>query len=151
MKRLLVLLTVLGMSASAFAQIEAPVKWAYGAKRISATEAVVFLRATIEPEWHIYSINQKDGGPVKTSFTFPASKEYVLDGKATEPAPMVKFEKAFGIDVSYFEKTVTFQQKIKLKTPGATVIKGSLEYMTCNDRKCLPPDDVEFTIPVPAK
>ena len=151
MKRLLLLIAVFAISKSAFAQIEAPVKWAYAAKRISPTEAVVFIRATIEPEWHIYSINQKDGGPVKTSFTFPASKDYVLIGKASEPTPATKFEKAFGIDVSYFEKTVTLQQKIKLKTPGATVFKGSLEYMTCNDRKCLPPDDVDFSIPINAK
>jgi hypothetical protein len=151
MKRLLLLIAVFAISTSAFAQIETPVKWAYAAKRISATEAVVFIRATIDPEWHIYSLNQKDGGPVKTSLTFPASKDYVLVGKASEPTPATKFEKAFGIDVSYFEKTVTFQQKIKLKTPGATIVKGSLEYMTCNDHKCLPPDDVDFSIPINAK
>ena len=52
------------------------------------------------------------------------------------------------MDVSYFTKTVTFQQKIKLKSAGATVVKGKLEYMTCNDQKCLPPDDLEFSIPV---
>ena len=144
----MLLITVLMVSAGAFAQIETPVKWAYAAKRISATEAVVFLRATIDKDWHIYSVNQKDGGPVKTSFTFPASKDYVLVGKPTEPTPVTKFEKSFGIDVSYFENSVTFQQKIKLKTAGATVVKGSLEYMTCNDHKCLPPDDVDFTIPI---
>jgi len=151
MKKLLLLAFVLVIGKSAFAQIENPVHWAYAAKRISATEAVVFLRATIDPEWHIYSINQKDGGPVKTSFKFSPSKDFVVDGKASEPTPATKFEKAFGIDVSYFEKTVTFQQKIKLKSAGATVVKGSVEYMTCNDRKCLPPDDVDFTITVPAK
>jgi hypothetical protein len=148
MKKLLLSVIILVMSASAFAQIETPVHWAYAAKRISATEAVVFIRATIDPEWHIYSINQKDGGPVKTSFTFPASKDYTLLGKTTEPTPLTKFEKSFGIDVTYFEKTVTFQQKIKLKTTGAIVVKGNLEYMTCNDHKCLPPDDVEFSIPI---
>src|ERR1700744_2674451 len=148
MKKLLLLITVLMVSAGAFAQIEAPVKWAYAAKRISPTEAVVFLRATIDDGWHIYSVNQKDGGPIKTSFTFPASKDYVVEGKPSEPAPVTKYEPTFKMDVSYFEKTVTFQQKIKLKTAGATVVKGSLEYMTCNDHKCLPPDDVDFTIPV---
>jgi DsbC/DsbD-like thiol-disulfide interchange protein len=51
------------------------------------------------------------------------------------------------MDVSYFEKSVVFQQKIKLKGKEAT-IKGQLEYMTCNDKQCLPPDDVEFSIPV---
>jgi thiol:disulfide interchange protein DsbD len=52
------------------------------------------------------------------------------------------------MNVSYFEKTVTFQQKIKLKSNKATAIKGQLEFMTCNDKKCLPPDDVDFTVPL---
>jgi len=148
MKRILLLITVLLVNAAAFAQIEAPVKWAYAAKRISSTEAVVFLRATIDDGWHIYSLNVKDGGPIKTSFTFSPSAEYSLVGKPVEPTPLTKFESSFNMDVSYFEKTVTFQQKIKLKTPNETVVKGQLEYMTCNDRKCLPPDDVTFSITI---
>jgi DsbC/DsbD-like thiol-disulfide interchange protein len=148
MRKLLLLAIVLVMSSAAFAQIESPVKWAYGAKRISATEAVVFLRATIDDGWHIYGLNVKDGGPIKTSFTFPVSKDYTLIGDVSEPAPTTKYESTFKMTVPYFEKTVTFQQKIKLKTAGATVVKGSLEYETCNDKKCLPPDDVDFVIPI---
>src|SRR6201996_6753138 len=146
MKKLLVLVTVLMMSASAFAQIESPVKWSYGAKRISPTEAVVFLKATIQDGWHIYSMTVPDGGPIKTSFTFAASKEYSLEGKPVEPKPLSKYEKAFTMNVTYFEKSVVFEQKIKLKSPNATVVKGQLEYMTCNDKKCLPPDDIDFSI-----
>lgn len=148
MKKLLFLMAVFMISTGAYAQIESHVKWAYAAKRISPTEAVVFLRATIDDDWHIYSAYQKDGGPVKTSFTFAPSKDYTLVGKLAEPTPVTKFEKTFGIDVAYFEKTVTFQQKIKLKTPNATVVKGQLEYMTCNDKKCLPPDDVDFSVTI---
>jgi hypothetical protein len=144
----LLLIIVLMVSAGAFAQIETPVKWAFGAKRISPTEAVVFARATIDDGWHIYALDVKDGGPVKTSFTFPPSKDYVLVGKTSQPAPISKYEPSFKMDVTYFEKTVIFQQKIKLKNAGAAVVKGSLEYETCNDHKCLPPDDVDFTIPI---
>ena len=148
MRKVLLLITVLMVSAGAYAQIEAPVKWAYAAKRISPTEAVVFFRATIDAGWHIYSLNVKDGGPIKTSFTFAPSNDYVLEGKPSEPTPISHYEKSFSMDVSYFEGSVTFQQKIKLKSPNATVVKGQLEYMTCNDRKCLPPEDVDFSIPV---
>lgn len=146
MKKILLLITILAIATGAFAQIEKPVKWSYAAKRINSTEAVVFLRATIDPGWHIYSQNVKDGGPIKTSFTFTPSKEYALIGKTAEPTPLTKFEDAFKMNVSYFEKTVTFQQKIKLKSANATSVKGQLEYMTCNDKKCLPPEDVDFDI-----
>lgn len=148
MKKILLIVTALIISVGVKAQIETPVKWSYAAKRISSTEAVVFLRATIADGWHIYSQDVKDGGPIKTSFTFTPSKEFSLVGKATEPTPITKYEKSFSMNVSYFEKSVTFQQKIKLKSPNASVVKGQLEYMTCNDRKCLPPEDVDFSIPL---
>jgi len=148
MKKLLLLVIVLGLSIGAYAQIETPVKWSYAAKKISSTEAVVFLRATIQDGWHIYSLNVKDGGPIKTSFTFAPSKEYSLVGEASEPTPVTKYEKAFSMNVSYFEKSVIFQQKIKLKSANVSVVKGKLEYMTCNDKKCLPPEDLDFSVPL---
>ena len=148
MKKLFLMVTIMVICTGAFAQIETPVKWSYAAKKLSPTEAVVFLRATIQDGWHIYSLNVKDGGPIKTSFTFSPSKEYSLIGNTSEPAAITKYEKAFSMDVSYFEKSVTFQQKIKLKSSNASIVKGKLEYMTCNDKKCLPPDDIDFSIPL---
>ena len=140
-------MAVLVLSTAAFAQIEAPVRWSYAAKKTSATEAVVFLKATIQPGWHIYSQNVKEGGPVKTSFTFASSKDYAPVGKAIEPKPISKFEKVFGMNVGYFEGSVVFQQKIKLNK-ATTTAKGKVEFMVCNDRQCLPPEEVEFNIPV---
>ena len=148
MKKMFLLITGLILTIGAYAQIEKPVKWSYAAKKISNTEAVVLLKATIQGGWHIYSVNLKDGGPIKTSFTFSPSKEYALIGKVSEPAPQTKYEKSFSMNVTYFENSVVFQQKIKLKSVKATVVKGQLEYMTCNDKKCLPPEDVDFSIPL---
>ncbi len=147
MKKLLLLLVILLAGRTAFAQIEGHVTWAYAAKKISPTEAVVLLKATIDDTWHIYSAYIKEGGPIKTSFKFIPSKDYVLDGKITEPTPVSKYDKNFGMNLTFFENAVVFQQKIKLKTKKST-IKGSLEYMTCNDQKCLPPETVAFAVNV---
>jgi DsbC/DsbD-like thiol-disulfide interchange protein len=146
MKKLFFAAMAAVFSLSVKAQIESPVKWSYAAKKISSTEAVVFLRATIQDGWHIYSQNVKDGGPIKTSFTFAPSKDFSLAGQTSEPTPLTKYESAFSMNVSYFEKSVTFQQKIKLKSANATTVKGKLEFETCNDHKCLPPEDVDFSI-----
>jgi len=132
------------------AQILHPVKWSYAAKITGPNEAVVFIRATIDDGWHIYSTAQQEGGPVKTSFSFKTSKDYMLDGSIAEPGPLTKYESAFGMTVSYFEKVVTFQQKVSLKAsvPDKYVISGTLRYMVCNDHQCLPPEDVAFSIPL---
>ena len=148
MKKLLFLLIVLAIRSSGFAQITHPVKWSYAAKQLNNNEAIVFLKATIQDDWHIYSLNGKSGGPVKTSFTFSPSKDYKLSGKPIEPNPKSKFERSFGFNVGYFEKEVVFQQKIKLNSPNAGVIKGQLEYMACNNIHCNQPEDIDFTIPL---
>ena len=148
MKRIFLAVTAILITLGASAQIEAPVKWSYAAKKVSATEAIVYLKATMQKNWHIYSQTVKEGGPIKTSFTFTPSKNYVPVGKVLEPKPLIKFESVFNMNVGYFENSVVFSQKIKLKSAKATAVTGKLEFMTCNDAKCLPPDDVAFSIPL---
>jgi len=129
------------------AQILHPVHWSYGYKKSRENKAVLFIKATIDESWHIYSCKQADGGPVKTSFDFISSKDYRILGTVGEPKPITKFETTFNMNVSYFENSVVFRQKVDLKT-AHPVIKGKLKYMVCNDQKCLPPEEVGFSIPI---
>ena len=130
-----------------YGQILHPVKWSYAAKKVNAKEAVLFIRATIDKGWHIYSIDQPDGGPRATVFTFSLADGYELKGKITEPKPHKAFDNNFKIEVLSHEKQVVFQQRVALKTNKQT-IKGKVEFMVCNDHQCLPPDEVAFEIPV---
>jgi hypothetical protein len=129
------------------AQILKPVHWSYAAKKISATEAVVFIKATIDQGWHLYSQTVGEGGPVKTTFTFTPSTAYTLNGATQEPKPIVRMEPAFNMNVAFFERSVIFQQKVKVKKLPV-IVKGTVEYMTCNDEKCLPPDAQSFSITI---
>jgi hypothetical protein len=147
MKKIFPIAFLLLFSIGLKAQILTPVHWSYAAKRISKHEAMLFLKATIDDGWHIYSQTVKDGGPIKTSFKFSKSEVYVAIGNTIEPTPITRNEKVFHMDVSFFEKSVIFQQKIKLAA-GQTTVKGTLEYMTCNDKQCLPPEDIDFKIEV---
>lgn len=140
-------LAVLLVAHGASAQILTPVKWDYGAKKINDTEAVVFMRAKMDEGWHIYSQHVEDGGPIKTSFTFVESKDYAVVGNTAEPNPKTKYEEVFGMDVSYFDDEVVFQQRVKL-AKGQAVVRGTLEYMACDANSCLPPEEVEFAISI---
>ncbi len=141
-------MVVLMLSVVANARIETPVRWAQGSKRINTTEAMLLLRARIQPGWHIYSQAIKPGGPIKTSFTFIPSKTYILAGKTIEPAPKKKYEEGFKMNIGYFENEVVFQQKIKLKSASSTEVKGILEYAVCNKTGCLPPEELAFNVPL---
>ena len=145
MKKYIVVTVLLLTATLVSAQILTPVKWAYAAKKINDKEAVVYLKATIDKGWHIYSQNVKDGGPVKTNFAFARSEDYSPISKTVEPQPKKKYEKAFEMNVTYFDNTVIFQQKIKLNK-DKPVIKGTLTYMACSNRECLPPEDLEFSV-----
>ncbi|WP_183559786.1 protein-disulfide reductase DsbD domain-containing protein [Mucilaginibacter sp. SP1R1] len=147
MKKILLTAIVAILGLNVHSQILTPVKWSYAAKKTGNNDAVVFIKATIDKGWHIYSQNIADGGPAKTEFTFNASPAYSLNGVTAEPKPISKYEKSFSMNVSYFEGTVIFQQKIKLKDAQAA-ISGTVKFMVCNDKQCLPPDDVEFNIAV---
>lgn len=132
---------------SADAQILKPVKWSYAAKKTSATEATIYIKSTMEQGWHIYSLDTPEGGPVRTSFTFTPDHSYQLTGAVQQPQPASKMEKQFGIEVKYFENTVIFQQKIKLKEHNATV-KGEINFMVCSDQQCLPPQTIQFSVDI---
>lgn len=145
MKKILFMIAAVLIGSQAFSQIDKPVKWSFAIKKVSNTEATVYLKADIQSSWHIYSLDQKAGGPIKTSFTFLPGADFTLIGKTSQPQPHTKFESAFNMKVSYFEHAVIFQQKIRLKS-GKGILHGKLEYMTCNDKKCLPPVDLDFSI-----
>jgi thiol:disulfide interchange protein DsbD len=61
------------------------------------------------------------------------------------------YDKNFNSVLKYYAKKVDFVQKIKVRTDIATAVKGTVTFMVCNDRKCLPPRDVPFTINIGGK
>ncbi|MBL0744653.1 protein-disulfide reductase DsbD domain-containing protein [Chryseolinea lacunae] len=147
MKKIILIAAMFLICATSFAQILKPVKWSYASKRINNTEAIVFIKATMEKGWHIYSQTVPDGGPEPTSFSFNTSNDYKLSGKTSEPEPITRFVTAFKMKLSFFENSVVFQQRIN-QLGGSPTVKGKVAYMVCNDIQCLAPDEVEFSLPV---
>ncbi|MBI4946788.1 MAG: thioredoxin family protein [Bacteroidetes bacterium] len=141
-----------GAGAEAFSQIQKPVKWHFSVNKISDTEVELILKATIDKNWHIYAMNQEsDQGPISLTFNFEKNKNYSLDGKINEPAPEKMFDKNFEMNVKYFEREAAYKQKVKILSQESFVIKGTLNFMTCNDNMCLPPTDVDFEFKIEGK
>ena len=148
MKKLFILLFGL-LSLVAKAQILTPVKWsATIQQREGESTAVLVLKAKIDKSFHVYSQFIDGDGPVPTSFSFTKSDNYELIGKVEEGKAVNEFDVNFGIQLKYFENVATFKQKIKIKSAKDFVIKAAVNFMTCNDKMCLPPEDAEFEIKV---
>ena len=143
-KHFFLLFLLTAVSIMAFSQILQPVKWSFDSKKISDTEYDLILTATVDEGWHVYAIDIPPGGPIPTSFTFEESDNYELFGDLKYPKPIDKYDKAFEMDLSYFDGSADFVQRIKVLKEGAFEIKGELEFMACDDSRCLPPDYVEY-------
>ncbi len=151
--KLIILPLAILFSATGFTQIFNPVKWSVGVKRISKTEAELIATAKIDNKWHLYSTQATEGddpGPVPTVFTFEKSKDYELIGKITEGKPIKEHDPNFDMIVAYFSKSATFKQKIKIFTNNAFKIKANVNYMVCDDQRCLPPTDEELIFDIEA-
>lgn len=148
--KLLLAVLLIGIQSFTFSygQILKPVKWSFSTKQISPAEVQLVLTATIDPTWHLYSQDIPPDGPVPTSFTFEKSADYKLIGKVKEPKAKEEFDKNFDMVVKYFADKAVFTQNIEVLTDKDFQIKGFLEFMCCDDGRCLPPDEVDFTFKI---
>ncbi len=146
MKKLLFSLFSLFIFLTAsFAQIINPVTFNYSVVKKGNDLYEVHVKALIQPKWHIYSVKNPDGGAVATEIKFTDGK---VVGAIKEKGKLkTTFEKEFNVNQKYFESSVDFIQMVKLK-PGNNKIMGTINYMVCNDKQCLPPKEVEFKIKI---
>lgn len=132
------------------AKIYDPVKWSFASEKYNDKEHNLIITAKIEKGWHVYSQFIEDGGPIPTSFKFMPSSDYKLVGSVTEsPKAETAFDKTFDMQIAWHKDQVVFKQKVLLKVPEIK-ISGMLEFMVCDDQRCLPSEEVEFTIAIQA-
>ena len=123
-----------------------PVKWNFAAKKIQDMEYEVTFTAKVDDGWSIYSQHTDPSGPVPTAFSFTENANLEFIGKPVETGKKKEaFDELFGVKVIKFSGVVNFTQKVKVKS-GANAVSGYLEFMSCDDEKCLPPKEVEFEI-----
>ncbi len=111
--------------------------------------ARLFVTAKIKPGWHIYSITQAPGGPIRTTIDLVPSEAYRVTGdfQATTP-PERKIEPAFdGLEVESHHDAVTWHAPIELAAgvdPAALTIEGAVQAQACAD-SCIAPRNYPFT------
>lgn len=141
---LLGFIVFLGPFSQNYAQILDPVKWSFSSQRISSDEFELNFTAKIEKNWHLYSQYIPEGGPIPTTFTFEPSPNYKLIGKTIEPKPHKMFDRNFEMEVQYFDGQAVFKQRIKSLTQQSFNVRGTVEFMACDDSRCIPPVEVDF-------
>lgn len=144
MKKLLFVFSFLFVSLCS-AQILEPVKWTTSVEKISDTEYKLTAKAVIDSGWHMYSQNVPEGGPVATSFIFDdQGGAFKIIGNTIEGEGYTALDPVFKKTIKYFENTAVFEQKIEV-SGTKTSLTALVEFMACDDTKCLPPTEAELT------
>ncbi|HEX8367793.1 MAG TPA: cytochrome c biogenesis protein CcdA [Pyrinomonadaceae bacterium] len=144
-----ILFLILVLPVFAFAQN--PTRWnlesdAKGKSLKANQKFKAALKAEIEDGWHLYALEQPDGGPVPTTVNVAENIPFEIEGKVTTPAPITKFDPNFNIDTKFFEKRAQFNLPLQARAETrAADLAIHVRFQLCNDTFCLPPKTVKVT------
>ena len=131
-------------TGSLFADVIKPVKWENSITKIDERIYEITFKASIDKGWHLYGLNIPEGGPIATSFNFNTINNAQLEGKISSSVkPEVKYDKTFEMELELFDGSVSFRQKVKQTSENASIV-GFIEFMACDDSRCLPPSEIDF-------
>lgn len=143
---LLVLLFVICTTANAQ---ENPIHWDASIKKLDKNTYELRLKANADEGWHIYSQHTTEGGPLPTKVSISDNPVLTVEQEVKEVGDkLTKFEPLFKVNVMYYNKQLELVTKITRKIKVKTMLSGQVEYMTCNDTKCLPSKTFSFNLKV---
>ena len=144
MKRIRHILLLLTVVLSVHAQMVDPVHFKSALKTSDGATGEIVFTGTIDPGWHVYSTDLGQSGPIEATFNAVKMEGVEPVGKLTAKGKEIKkFDEMFGMELRYFENSVTFVQKVRFTKPQYT-IDCYLEFGACNDSNCMPPTQVEL-------
>ena len=135
------------LAAAAGAQNAA---WTGTAEPLGENAYRIVLEASIPQPYHMYDMGPYEDGPNATSIVFTPGEGVTLEGGVEQlDTPHRYFDELFGMEIGTFSGKARFAQRVKLSVPASSV-KAQIEWMLCDDTSCMPPDDTELTIAIPA-
>ena len=91
----------------------------------------------------------KDAIALPTTVKFNKNPLVAMNGKVKESGKLIaEFDKATQSNSKYYKDKVEFVQIVTLKAKAKTSVSGEVEFMVCDDKSCLPPSKVPFTIAI---
>ena len=143
---LLTLATVL----SAFTASAQSVTWKSSVEPLDGDIYRIVFEASIPTPYHMYDMGPYEGGPNATTIVITPGEGMTLDGGVEQlTSPERHYDEMFSMEIGTFSGKAQFAQRVRLTAEQATA-KAQIEWMICDDTSCMPPDDTELTITVPA-
>ncbi len=145
------------LAASLARSADNPVNWTVTGNPQKPVAAgapfTVKLHAEIAPEWHLYGLEQEDGGPVPTEISLPGDS-FLRMGSIRASKPVQLLDPNFNKQVSLYVDKAEFSIPLKVAagTPeGKQPAKLQVRYQCCSGTMCLPPRMAVLEFPVLVK
>jgi DsbC/DsbD-like thiol-disulfide interchange protein len=144
------IILMLSLSANLSYGQRPPATWSYTLDRVNAQQWMLTMRVMLAPGWHIYSQHMGEGGPIPTRITVNPNYDYSLIGTAEEKGKAFYFyDSLYEMNITWYSGEVSFLQRISMNRL-IPEIRGTVEYMVCNNSQCLPRQE-QFTVNVLVK
>ena len=138
---------ILFFTVSLFSQIYEPIKWSQELKTTSSTTANIIIRASIDEGWHLYGLKIPKDGPSPTSIVFESLGGAKKVGELEATSKLHKeYDPNFEMELNWYKNEAIFVQKIAFSDVTKVKIKGYVDFMACDDKSCLPPKQIPFTL-----
>lgn len=138
-------------SVNSYSQVLNPVKWNFSHEKVGDNLYELRFTANIDKGWQIYGTDIEEGGPIPTSININETNNFRKKGNLNIPKPVEKHDPFFDMKVTNYSGNVTFRQIVEVLSAEPFAITGDVEFMSCDDTKCLPPDFTDFSFSLPAK
>lgn len=139
-------ITLIGLFFASAATAQQPVEWSFYTKKVSNNTYEVYLSATIDKGWHIYSQNSSKKGPAPTLVAISSGPNMRLTKNIKEDGTLIKKKTVEGVSVQYYENALSFVQTVTVSGAVTEWVKGTISYVAANAAQTLQPHTVEFTL-----
>ena len=146
------LLTFCSLAANAAAK--PPVQWRVKTAPAKAVKPGMKINVTItgelDPGWHLYALEEPEGGPVATEINLTEGDPADLI-RVEEAKPKVLPDPLFKKPTGFFEHAAEFTLHLQAANDApqtATALHILVRYQSCNDRICLPPHTDTVVVPL---
>lgn len=132
---------------------ERPVHWALHGVQPAARAGERFevrVDASIDPGWHLYALEEPQGGPIPTEIGIAEGDPASLL-RVDSPPPRRLLDSGFQVVTAYFEDAAQFTLRLRADraaTAGGHALHVLVRYQACNDRMCLPPRNDTVVVPL---
>ncbi len=115
-------------------------------------EFPVSVQATVATGWHLYALDEPEGGPVPLEFDAPPEGPVTLVSVGAD-RPQRGPAAGSAAAVNFYQGQPRFRLRLRAGSglkAGAGPVVLEIRYQACNERLCLPPRTATLSFPLRA-